>query len=83
LGVDIDELSQVKWSSVLCLTPIIFAPDLESFIRLFIPKHMKISHLLWLVLISISLTIGACKDKKDEATSTPESTEGQMTSPDS
>jgi hypothetical protein len=43
---------------------------------------MKISHFLWLTVISISLTMVACKDKKDEATTEPQSTEGQMTSPD-
>jgi hypothetical protein len=43
---------------------------------------MKISHFLFLSLIALSLSIGACKDKKDEATTTPQTTEGQMTTPD-
>ena len=82
MDFDLYELTSIKWSSLLYPGPIIFAPDLESFIRLIIPKHMKISHFLWLTLISISLTIVACKDKKEDATSEPQSTEGQMTTPD-
>jgi len=42
---------------------------------------MKISHFLLLALISISLSIGACKDKKDETATEPQTTEGQMTTP--
>lgn len=42
---------------------------------------MKISNFLLLALISIGLTIGACKDKKDEATTDPQTLEEGLLTP--